>query len=276
MTYHNDDYGVKGEPVAVHTESKGRKRNQKQPPKKRLHYAILMAPVAIAVIVAGVQIIPSKQSFGGVFNSQEQLAFYENIRIQNQEKIDNRISEGFKRIRVRGEYESEVARIEAERIEAERAEAERVEMEKQIAEQEEAERLRAQQEKQQQLLSQLPTPAATQPDFATEPAMEIAPRPTETGGGYSGLPSDSYWDRMAMCETGGNWAHFPYGTWTGGLGIYNQTWLGWGGGEFAPTAGQATREQQIIVANRIATQGYGNLGPVGYSAWGCLSTVGYP
>ncbi len=87
---------------------------------------------------------------------------------------------------------------------------------------------------------------------------------------------DSYWDRMAYCETAGNWAHFPYGTWTGGLGIYNQTWLGWGGGEFAPKAGQATREQQIIVANRIATLGYNGLGPVGYSAWGCLAAVGYP
>ncbi len=87
---------------------------------------------------------------------------------------------------------------------------------------------------------------------------------------------DSYWDRMAYCETAGNWAHFPDGTWTGGLGIYNQTWIGWGGGEFAPKAGQATREQQIIVANRIATLGYNGLGPVGYSAWGCLATVGYP
>jgi hypothetical protein len=81
---------------------------------------------------------------------------------------------------------------------------------------------------------------------------------------------------MAQCETGGNWQHFPYGTWTGGLGIYNQTWLGWGGGEFAPTAGQASKEQQIIVADRIATQGYGGLGPVGYSAWGCVAAVGYP
>ena len=74
---------------------------------------------------------------------------------------------------------------------------------------------------------------------------------------------------MANCETGGNWQHFPYGTWTGGLGIYNQTWLGWGGGEFAPTAGQASKDQQIIVAERIAAD-------VGYSAWGCVSVVGYP
>lgn len=115
-----------------------------------------------------------------------------------------------------------------------------------------------------------PPPPVTEPP-AAEPSAVAA---VESDG--SGLPPESYWDRMAQCETGGNWAHFPYGTWTGGLGIYNQTWIGWGGSEFAPTAGQATREQQIVVANRIATQGYGNLGPAGYSAWGCLASVGYP
>ena len=90
--------------------------------------------------------------------------------------------------------------------------------------------------------------------------------PTEIPAGSTPV---EYWDRMAQCETGGNWQHFPYGTWTGGLGIYNQTWLGWGGGEFAPTAGQASKDQQIIVANRIAAD-------VGYSAWGCVTAVGYP
>jgi hypothetical protein len=91
-----------------------------------------------------------------------------------------------------------------------------------------------------------------------------------------GVPPDSYWDRMAMCETGGNWAHHPDGQWSGGLGIYRQTWQVWGGEEFAPNAGHATREQQIIVANRIATLGYGRTGPVGYSGWGCVAVVGYP
>lgn len=111
---------------------------------------------------------------------------------------------------------------------------------------------------------------------APEPVYEAPPAPPAAPQAAAGLPPDSYWDRMAICETGGNWAHFPDGTWTGGLGIYNQTWVGWGGLEFAPKAGQATREQQIIVANRIATQGYNGLGPVGYSAWGCLPQVGYP
>jgi hypothetical protein len=122
----------------------------------------------------------------------------------------------------------------------------------------------------------IPPTTTTTVYIAPPPPPTTPPAPAPPASAATGLPPDSYWDRMAQCETGGNWAHYPDGTWTGGLGIYNQTWLGWGGGEFAPKAGQATREQQIIVANRIATQGYGSLGPVGYSAWGCLPAVGYP
>jgi membrane protein involved in colicin uptake len=94
-----------------------------------------------------------------------------------------------------------------------------------------------------------------------------------------GVPTDDYWDRMAYCETGGNWA-MTGSRYSGGVGFYNGTWDAWGGREFATLAGHATREQQIIVANRVATQGYqgprGYVAPVGYSGWGCVKSVGYP
>jgi len=97
--------------------------------------------------------------------------------------------------------------------------------------------------------------------------------------GGAGIPPDSYWDRMAACETGGNWS-MTGPRYSGGVGFYNGTWDAWGGREFAPLAGQATREEQIIVANRVATQGYhgprGYVAPVGYSGWGCTASVGYP
>jgi hypothetical protein len=83
----------------------------------------------------------------------------------------------------------------------------------------------------------------------------------------AGIP-DSYWDRMAKCETGGNWSMVG-SRYSGGLGFYNGTWDSFGGREFAAKAGQATREQQIVVANRVAKQ-------VGLSGWGCLSHVGRP
>ena len=69
---------------------------------------------------------------------------------------------------------------------------------------------------------------------------------------------DSDWDRLAQCEAGGNW-HINTGNgFYGGLQFNQQTWQANGGGEFAATADQATREQQIVVAERVlASQGWG-------------------
>lgn len=69
---------------------------------------------------------------------------------------------------------------------------------------------------------------------------------------------DSDWDRLAGCEAGGNW-HINTGNgYYGGLQFSYGTWQAYGGTEFAPTADQATREQQIIVAERtLAQQGWG-------------------
>ena len=102
---------------------------------------------------------------------------------------------------------------------------------------------------------------------------------------------DLYWHRMAQCETGGDWK--DTGTWSGGLGIYKQTWSGYGGKEFASKPELATIDEQIIVANRISTQGYQTKNefrtfedkqnnkpffrqPVGFGGWGCKKNVGNP
>lgn len=69
---------------------------------------------------------------------------------------------------------------------------------------------------------------------------------------------DSDWDRLAQCEAGGNWSINTGNGFSGGLQFAHQTWIGHGGGEFAPTAAQASREQQIAVAERVlASQGWG-------------------
>jgi hypothetical protein len=69
------------------------------------------------------------------------------------------------------------------------------------------------------------------------------------------------WDGIATCETGGNWS-MQGSSFSGGLGFANTTWSGYGGGEFAPNAGQATREEQIVVAERVYAEH-------GLSGWGC-------
>lgn len=70
--------------------------------------------------------------------------------------------------------------------------------------------------------------------------------------------SDGTWDRVAQCESGGRWSINTGNGYHGGLQFSPRTWTGFGGAEFAPVAYQATREQQIVVAERVlAGQGWG-------------------
>lgn len=72
-------------------------------------------------------------------------------------------------------------------------------------------------------------------------------------------PPNEYWDRVAICESSldGKTARWDDGgQFAGGLGIYIGTWTSWGGKQFAPRPNQATRIEQIVVANRIAVFGF--------------------
>ncbi len=62
------------------------------------------------------------------------------------------------------------------------------------------------------------------------------------------------WDRLAECESGGQW-DIQGSRYGGGLQILGSTWRNFGGTEFADLPGQATREQQIVVARAIAEAG---------------------
>ncbi|MEP9414917.1 transglycosylase family protein [Gordonia sp. VNQ95] len=78
------------------------------------------------------------------------------------------------------------------------------------------------------------------------------------GTGSAHAASDAEWDQVAQCESGGNWAINTGNGYQGGLQFSPSTWAGHGGTEFAPTANQASREQQIVVAERVlASQGPG-------------------
>lgn len=69
---------------------------------------------------------------------------------------------------------------------------------------------------------------------------------------------DSDWDRLAQCESGGNWAINTGNGYHGGLQFSHSTWQAYGGQQFAPTANLATREQQIYIAEKtLAGQGWG-------------------
>ena len=76
--------------------------------------------------------------------------------------------------------------------------------------------------------------------------------------GHATAAPDTEWDRVAACESGGNWGINTGNGYHGGLQFSQGTWSAHGGGEYASSANQATREQQIAVAERVlATQGRG-------------------
>lgn len=77
----------------------------------------------------------------------------------------------------------------------------------------------------------------------------------------------SLWDRIAQCESSGDWPANTGNGFFGGLQFHPKTWADYGGLEFAPSAQLATKEQQIIVAERVAYTGYGNKAPQGLGAW---------
>lgn len=83
----------------------------------------------------------------------------------------------------------------------------------------------------------------------------------------------SRWDQLAQCECGGNWGCNTGNGFGGGLQFMHQsgysTWLSFGGGEFAPNPWDATREEQIVIAERV-------LASSGWGAWpGCSRKFGW-
>jgi hypothetical protein len=76
--------------------------------------------------------------------------------------------------------------------------------------------------------------------------------------GQASAATDGEWDQVARCESGGNWGINTGNGFYGGVQFTSSTWASHGGGEYAPSAQLATKDQQIAVAERVlATQGRG-------------------
>ncbi|MFJ9775108.1 transglycosylase family protein [Kitasatospora sp. NPDC101157] len=86
-------------------------------------------------------------------------------------------------------------------------------------------------------------------------ALPVAGLVTATSA--SAAPS-STWDAVAQCESGGNWSISTGNGFHGGLQFTPSTWAAYGGTAYASQASQATRAQQIAVAEKVlASQGPG-------------------
>jgi hypothetical protein len=104
------------------------------------------------------------------------------------------------------------------------------------------------------------TPAAQAPAVppSTVPiaAQTSAPAtPTDTGTPVS------TWDKVAQCESGGNWATSTGNGFHGGLQFTTSTWRSFGG---SGVPHQASRTEQIAVAERV-------LAAQGWKAWPACS-----
>ncbi|MGJ7419526.1 transglycosylase family protein [Streptomyces cinereoruber] len=81
--------------------------------------------------------------------------------------------------------------------------------------------------------------------------------PLMTAGTASAATS-SEWDRVAQCESGGNWSINTGNGYYGGLQFSASTWAAYGGTAYASTADQASKSQQIAIAEKVlAGQGKG-------------------
>ena len=70
--------------------------------------------------------------------------------------------------------------------------------------------------------------------------------------------TETVWDRVATCESGGNWAINTGNGYYGGVQFSATTWTGFGGGRYAARADLATKGQQIEIAQKVlSAQGPG-------------------
>ncbi|MET8860944.1 MULTISPECIES: transglycosylase family protein [unclassified Streptomyces] len=89
-------------------------------------------------------------------------------------------------------------------------------------------------------------------------AALLAPLGLLAATGDATAADSGVWDRIAQCESGGNW-HINTGNgYYGGLQFSAGTWRAYGGAAYAPTADKASRSAQIAVATKVqGAQGWG-------------------
>ncbi len=107
-----------------------------------------------------------------------------------------------------------------------------------------------------------PAPAPSPSSSGSTSSGSTSSRSSSAGSGSSGsgssaprVASGSVWDRLAGCESGGNWSINTGNGFYGGLQFTLSTWRGYGG---TGMPNQASRAQQIAVATKVqAAQGWG-------------------
>jgi hypothetical protein len=124
----------------------------------------------------------------------------------------------------------------------------------------------------------LPSPAAASMQATLYPATAPVPPAavaaavpaSEPEPGAPFVVDEATWDRLAQCESGGNWAINTGNGYYGGLQFDVSTWNAYGGAAFAERPDLATREQQITVAEALYAKR-------GFQPWpACRIKLGLP
>jgi hypothetical protein len=72
-----------------------------------------------------------------------------------------------------------------------------------------------------------------------------------TGHGTAGAATTATWNRLAGCESGGDW-HINTGNgYYGGLQFSQGTWVAMGGRKYAPRADLATPQEQMAIGENL-------------------------
>ncbi|MCX5147364.1 transglycosylase family protein [Streptomyces sp. NPDC048550] len=69
--------------------------------------------------------------------------------------------------------------------------------------------------------------------------------------GSASAATSGEWDRVAQCESGGNWSINTGNGYYGGLQFSSSTWAAYGGKAYAAQANQASKSQQIAIAEKV-------------------------
>lgn len=86
----------------------------------------------------------------------------------------------------------------------------------------------------------------------------VAVAPVVAVAGPASAASGDTWDRLAQCESTGDWSINSGNGYYGGVQFSSGTWKAFGGGAYASRADLASREQQIATAEKVlAAQGWG-------------------
>ena len=89
-------------------------------------------------------------------------------------------------------------------------------------------------------------------------ALSACVLPLGSIGGTADAATSHTWNRLAECESGGNWHINTGNDYYGGVQFSASTWRSFGGGKYAERADLATRIEQIDIAEKVLrVQGWG-------------------